>query len=116
MVLQSSYCMVEGRQEVMVARHSRKSQVLALEQGWKAKLSPCVKEDVANSVFAHQKRSLSARMCCDSCFLAGGSKLCATKLPQQRGVAKQGGVDVSPFLGGQDYGCSSPVTHPTTPS
>ena len=40
MLLQSSCCMVEGRREVMVARHGRKRQLLALEQGWKAGLSP----------------------------------------------------------------------------
>lgn len=72
-----------GRQGVMVGRHGRKSQVLALEQGWKAKLSPRIKEGMANSVFAHQKRSLSARRCCDSCFLAGEANCALLSYPSK---------------------------------
>lgn len=56
---------------VMVARHSGRSQLLALGHGWKARLPPCIKEGMATSVSAHQRRSLGARICCDSRFLAG---------------------------------------------
>lgn len=70
MLMQSSCCR-SRREEMMVARNHEKSQTLVLQQGWKARLSPCIKEDTANSVSAHQRRSISARMCCDSHFLAG---------------------------------------------
>lgn len=89
MLLRSSCCVVEGRREVVegrwevvegrreevegrweevVARHCRRSQLLALEQGWKVRPCPCIR---GKPTSAYQRRSLSTRMCCGSHLLAG---------------------------------------------